>query len=87
MTHLTRHSKKCLEKHHWGKEPRQTQLAVNPDGLVSSWSYDPAVARESLARFIISIDLPIKIGALPIRFVKRAFTNANRQISRSNKLG
>lgn len=63
VTHLTRHGKKCFEKHHGG--PRQTQVAFNPDGSVSSWSYDPAVARESLARFITSTDSPISIGESP----------------------
>ena len=41
---------------------RQTQLQYNPDGTVSSWDYDPQVARQSLCCLIVSKDLPLGFG-------------------------
>ncbi|BAS84595.1 Os03g0400500 [Oryza sativa Japonica Group] len=41
---------------------RQTQLSFGPDGSVSTWTYEPRVARDEIARYIVSKNLPIRMG-------------------------
>ena len=60
--HLKRHSNTCVNKHKKNNEPTQSTLQLNKDGSVSSWNYDPIVARESLARLIAIKDLPLGFG-------------------------
>ena len=60
--HLLAHGERCAEKHVKGREPTQSTLKFNSDGSVGTFSYDPMVARESLARLIASTDLPISFG-------------------------
>ena len=63
--HLRDHGVKCGRLHEAGTEPTQTQLQLNPDGSVSTWSYNPQVVRESLCRFISALDLHINLGDNP----------------------
>jgi hypothetical protein len=61
--HLNRHVKKCLQN--LGRiqgEGVQTQLSYASDVSVSNWIYQPQVARNEIARFIVSEDLPIRMG-------------------------
>jgi hypothetical protein len=37
-------------------------LSFGPDDLVSTWTYDPKIAREEIAKFIVAEDLPIRMG-------------------------
>ena len=39
----------------------QSQLQFQEDGSVSTWTYDPMVARESLGRLIAATDVPINL--------------------------
>ena len=55
--HFLRHATRCRTKQ--GLVMRQTQLQYNPDGTISSWDYDPQVARQSLYRLIAYEDLPL----------------------------
>ena len=63
--HLRDHGLKCARLHQARTEPTQTQLQLNPDGSVSTWSYNPQIARESLCRFIFALDLRINLGDNP----------------------
>jgi hypothetical protein len=61
--HLNRHFKSCLKK--VGQTVGggvQTQLNFAADGTVSTWVYNPQVAREEIINYIVSEDLPIMIG-------------------------
>ena len=40
----------------------QSQLHLNPDGSVSTWTYIPIMARESLCLFIAEMESPIGLG-------------------------
>ena len=75
----------CARLHQVGMEPTQTQLQLNPDGLVSTWSYNPQVARESLCRFISAFDLPIDLGDNPHYEVniQRAYCPQFQKVSRT----
>ena len=81
--HLLRHATRCRTKQ--GLAMRQTQLQYNPDGTVSSWDYDPQVARQSLCRLIASEDLPLGFGESSSfqNYIKTAhnprFTSVSRQ--------
>jgi hypothetical protein len=61
--YLNRHFKACLKK--VGQTVGggvQTQLNFVTDGTVSTWVYNPQVAREEVINYIVSEDLPIMIG-------------------------
>ena len=60
--HLKTHGENCARKYLGGKDPMQSQLQFQEDGSVSTWTYDPTVARESLGRLIDAMDLPINFG-------------------------
>ena len=45
-----------------GKDPMQSQLHRNPDGLINTWTYDPIVTKESLCQFITATDSPISLS-------------------------
>jgi hypothetical protein len=62
----------------------QTQLNIKADGSVSTWIYDPEVARQEIARYITVEDLPIRMGESPAfeRMIQRAFCPQYSNVSR-----
>jgi hypothetical protein len=40
----------------------QTHLNFAADGTISTWVYNPQVARDEIAKFIVCEDLPIMLG-------------------------
>ena len=82
--HLLAHGEKCAEKHYKGGEPTQSTLKFNSDGSVGTFSYDPMVARKSLARLIASIDLSISFGANTFyeEHIQRSFCPQFKTITR-----
>ena len=48
-----------------GIDSLQSQLHFKKDGLVSTWTYKPMVAREFLGRLITATNLPINFGDNP----------------------
>jgi hypothetical protein len=61
--HLNRHYKACLTK--LGKTQgggTQTNLNFSADGTISTWVYNPQVARDEIVKFIVCEDLPIMLG-------------------------
>jgi len=75
--HLNRHYVACLKKYAMKEQGErvQTQLNIKADGSVSTWVYDPEVARQEIARYITVEDLPIRMGESPAfeRMIQRAF--------------
>ena len=63
----------------------QTQLQRHPDGSVTTWRYDPMVARESMARYIAVTDQPINFGDNPFfeEFIQTAYNPQFKSVSRS----
>ncbi|EEE57032.1 hypothetical protein OsJ_06814 [Oryza sativa Japonica Group] len=81
--HLNRHYLAHLKN----KAPagaRQTQLSFGSDGSVSTWIYDPKIAREEIAKFIIAEDLPIRMGESKHfeRMIQKAFCPQYKKVSR-----
>ena len=83
--HLIAHGEKCAAKHLGGREPTQSNLKFNSDGSVSTFNYDPMVARESLARLIVSTDLPINFGESSFyeEHIQRSFCPQFKKVSRN----
>ncbi|EEC73216.1 hypothetical protein OsI_07300 [Oryza sativa Indica Group] len=81
--HLNRHYLAHLKN----KAPagaRQKQLSFGSDGSVSTWIYDPKIAREEIAKFIIAEDLPIRMGESKHfeRMIQKAFRPQYKKVSR-----
>jgi hypothetical protein len=84
--HLNRHFRACLKK--VGQTLGagvQTQLNFAADGTVSTWVYNPQVAREEIIKYIVSEDLPIMMGESPNfkNLIQRAFCPQYQPISRT----
>jgi hypothetical protein len=84
--HLNRHFKACLKKA--GKTfgaSMQTQLNSVADGTVSTWVYNPQLAREEIIKYIVSEDLPIMMGESPNfkNLIQRAFFPQYQPVSRT----
>jgi hypothetical protein len=84
--HLNRHFKACLKK--LGQTLGagvQTQLNFAADGTVSTWVYNPQVAREEIIKYIVSEDLPIMMGESPNfkNLIQCAFCPQYQPISRT----
>jgi hypothetical protein len=77
--HLNRHFRACLKK------VVQTQLNFIADDTVSTWVYNPQVAREEIIKYIVSEDLPIMMGESPNfkNLIQRAFCPQYQPISRT----
>ncbi|WVZ81306.1 hypothetical protein U9M48_028697 [Paspalum notatum var. saurae] len=61
--HLNRHYKACLARLGQTRGGgMQTQLNFAADGTISTWVYNPQVARDEIANFIVSEDLSIMLG-------------------------
>lgn len=83
----TGHLKRYYLTHLKDKAPagaRQTQLSFGPDGSVSTWTYEPQLARDEIARYIVSEDLPIRMGERKNfeRMIRNAFCPQYIQVSR-----
>jgi hypothetical protein len=63
--HLLRHVKSCLRKRQAATSSNQTSLHFAPDGRVTHFEYNPAVARTELCRLVARLDLPLGFGASP----------------------
>jgi hypothetical protein len=63
--HLLRHVKSCLRKRQAATSSNQTSLHFSPDGRVTHFEYNPAVARTELCRLVARLDLPLGFGASP----------------------
>ena len=84
--HLNQHFKACLKK--VGQTLGagvQTQLNFAADGTVSTWVYNPQVAREEIIKYIVSEDLPIMMGESPNfkNLIQRAFCPQYQSVSRT----
>ena len=66
----------------------QTQLQRHPDGSVSTWRYDPMVARECMARYIACTDQPINFGdnAFYEEFIQTAYNPQFQPVSRNTTM-
>jgi hypothetical protein len=89
--HLNRHFKACLKKagQTFGAG-MQTQLNFVADGTVSTWVYNPQLAREEIIKYIVSKDLPIMMGESPNfkNLIQCAFCPQYQPVSRTTiKLG
>ena len=75
--HLRRHMEKCMPAHGQVDTTTQTQLQRHPDGSVSTWRYDPMVARECMARYIACTNQPISFGdnAFYEEFIQTAYNH------------
>jgi hypothetical protein len=62
----------------------QTQLNIAADGSVSTWVYDPEVARQEIARYIAVEDQPIRVGESSAfeRVIQHAFCPQYSNVSR-----
>lgn len=85
--HLKRHAEACLKKIAAGRTQGrniQTQFNFGADGSVSTWMYNPQVARDKIARYIVIEDLPIRTGESPSfeRMIQRDFCPQYRHVSR-----
>ena len=83
--HLRRHMDKCMPAHGQVDTTTQTQLQRHPDGSVSTWRYDPMVARECMARYIACTDQPISFGdnAFYEEFIQTAYNPQFQAVSRN----
>jgi len=84
--HLNRHYKACLERLGQTRGGGvQTQLNFAADGTVSTWVYNPQVARESIVEYIVSEDLPIMMGESQNfkNLIQRAFCPQYEPVSRT----
>jgi hypothetical protein len=64
--HLTRHAEKCTKKNEKGKTLQtqiQTQIAFSPQGHVTTWHFDPEIARENHAKFLAENNLSLSFGS------------------------
>ena len=84
--HLNRHYRACLKKagQTFGTGV-QTQLNFAADGTVSTWVYNPQLAREEIIKYIVSEDLPIMMGESPNfkNLIQRAFCPQYQPVSRT----
>ena len=79
------YGKKCATQAQTRFNPWQTQFQFQKDGSVSTWTYDPMVARESLARLIAATDLPINFGDNEFYedHIRRSYCPQYRKVSRT----
>jgi len=83
--HLNRHYKACLARLGQTRGGgMQTQLNFDADGTVSTWVYNPQVARDEIANFIMSEDLPIMLGESQNfkNLIQRAFCPQYQPVTR-----
>jgi hypothetical protein len=62
---LIGHVKFCLHKQQDATSSNQTNLHFSPDGCMSQFEYNPAIARIELCRLLARLDLPLGLGASP----------------------
>lgn len=82
---LNRHYKACLKRLGQTRGGgTQTQLNFSADGTVSTWVYNPQVARDEIDSYIVSEDLPIRMGESHnfTKFIQRAFFPQYEPVSR-----
>ncbi|KAK3164727.1 hypothetical protein QOZ80_1AG0023780 [Eleusine coracana subsp. coracana] len=60
--HLIRHVASCKRKALAASSSSQSQLHLNPDGVVAHFQYNADVARSELVRFIARLDLPLNLA-------------------------
>ncbi|KAJ1278634.1 hypothetical protein BS78_04G093800 [Paspalum vaginatum] len=83
--HLNRHYKACLANLGQTKGGGvQTQLNFAANGTVSTWVYNPQVAREAIIEYIVFEDLPIMMGESHNfkNLIQRAFCPQYQPVSR-----
>lgn len=83
--HLNRHYKACLAK--LGKTQgggTQTHLNFAAGGTISTWVYNPQVAHDEIAKFIVCEDLPIMLGESQNfkNLIQRAFCPQYQPVTR-----
>lgn len=83
--HLKRHQKSCRQKANHAAMV-QSRLALNPDGSLQNWEYNPDVARSELCRLIARLDLPLSIGETQAweEYIKRAHNPMFSKVSRQS---
>jgi hypothetical protein len=61
---LIGHVKFCLHKQQDATSSNQTNLHFSPDGCMSQFEYNPAIARIELCRLLARLDLPLALVLL-----------------------
>ena len=79
--YLQTYAENCKRQYLGEKDPMQSHLQFQMDGLISTRPYDPMVARESLVRLIATTDLPINFG-LYEDHIRRLYCPQFKKVSR-----